>query len=347
MKQRKTILKTVLWGIVGVLAGVIVERFLLKFGTTSALSGATPSWMKVVVSLGIMAVTMLVLILFVERLRLRRRESEVKSDEPEAALERSGFDPLTMRTLLPNSLAALRRYSLAAVTTAALAIALLPQAVLFGTQPEPTPVSAARTVDGFAIKGANTVDFALVINRLGDTPVSGSERLRLMIMDGNRNGRLVFFPHDEHISCLGEQDSCGSCHHQNMPFDQNSSCCECHRDMYTPTDIFSHSSHVEKLGGNDGCAACHRDPNRVKSRDTATACAECHAKMVVKDSFIQPNESGLKGHAVGYKGAMHGLCISCHIEYNPDLAECSFCHRNMDATQLRRMGPYVARHQEK
>jgi len=168
-----------------------------------------------------------------------------------------------------------------------------------------------------------------------------------MIVDGNRDGQLALFPHDDHISSVNGQNPCGFCHHQNLPFDQNSSCFECHRDMYAVTDIFSHSSHIEKLGDNDGCALCHKDPNRTKTRNTAAPCAECHADMLVEGSFIEPDESGLKGFALGYKEAMHGLCVSCHEESDPDLAECTVCHREDDRLDLRRMGPYVSHLQER
>ena len=245
-----------------------------------------------------------------------------------------------MRLLLPNSLAAPRIYSLAALTAAATAIALLPQNILLGAQPAPTPVSASRTIEGPAFEGALAADHDPLSGR-------GSERLRLMIVDGNRHGRLALFPHDDHVSSAGGENPCGFCHHQNLPFDQNSSCCECHRDMYTVTDIFSHSSHIEKLGGNDACAACHENTGRIKTRNTAAPCAKCHADMLVEGSFVEPEQAGLKGYAVGYKEAMHGLCVTCHEESDPDLADCAVCHQDKDGLYLRRMGPYVTRYGKK
>ncbi len=323
------------------MAGVTAKRFLLGPGAAAELSEAPLAWMKAVAILGIVAGVLLVFLFFDKR-RVYRQRPDEKPEKLAPSSDKPSFDPVTMRMLLPDSLAGPRRYSLAALIAAVTVTALFPQDILFGTQHVPTPVSAIRTMDSLAIEQANTVDNDLVKNRSKKDPVPASERLLLMIVDGNRDGQLVLFPHDEHISSLGDQDACGSCHHQKMPFDQNSSCSECHRDMYASTDIFSHSSHIEKLGGNDGCAACHVNSGQVKTRDTATACTECHASMVVKGSFVEPEENGLKGNAVGYKDAMHGLCVACHEELDPDLAECATCHRDKDAKQLRRLSPYVA-----
>ena len=80
-----------------------------------------------------------------------------------------------------------------------------------------------------------------------------------------------------------------------MPFDKNSSCFECHRDMYAATDLFDHRNHVEKLKGNDGCVRCHTDPGEVKNRDTALACVECHADMLAEGSAVRAPEEASCG----------------------------------------------------
>ena len=82
---------------------------------------------------------------------------------------------------------------------------------------------------------------------------AGATRLPLLLIDGNRDGNLVLFDHDGHTAHLGEARSCVLCHHQNLPFDRNTSCFQCHRDMYETSDTFDHGSHVEQLGGNAGC----------------------------------------------------------------------------------------------
>lgn len=342
--RRRTILKTILWGIVGVLIGVGVKGLLLGLGTTPQVLEAPPLWMKVTVALGVVIGAVLVFIFFAERRGASRHASQANPEDRLPADGRQSFDPVTMKLLLPDSLAGPRRNSLAALTATAIVIALLPQHILLGAQPDPTPVSAARTMEGPAIGGAPAADHDLVSTGGRDQLLHGSEALRIMIVDGNRQGEWALFPHDDHVSSVGGQNPCGFCHHQNLPFDRNSSCCECHRDMYRMTDIFSHSSHIGKLGGNDACTACHQNPNRIKTRNTAAPCMECHSDMLVEGSFVDPEEGGLKGYAVGYKEAMHGLCATCHEESDPDLADCAVCHRDKDGFPLHRMGPYVTRY---
>ena len=119
--------------------------------------------------------------------------------------------------------------------------------------------------------------------------------------------------------------------------------------MYSKTDIFVHASHVDKLDGNDGCVRCHTDSSRIKSRETATVCLDCHRGMVTADSMIKPPEEGMTGYATGYTDAMHGLCIGCHEEkvktepatYSTYFSQCANCHRDADGSRLRQMKPYA------
>ena len=251
--------------------------------------------------------------------------------------------------LLPESLNAPRRYSLAAIIAAAVAVAFLPPAVLSGWQPERTPVFTTRTLDGWMQEqdGEPTHEFFAAC--LETSMPDDAERLALLMIDGNRDGQLVLFPHDRHIAQLGEQDSCSKCHHQNMPFAKSTSCCECHRDMYAPTDIFDHALHISKLRGNDGCTDCHQDATQIKNRKTSLACAECHEDMTVADSVVKPSTDTVKGHAAAYMDAMHGLCITCHEQtskdnpqaYGPGFAECANCHREIDGTRFQQRKPYL------
>jgi hypothetical protein len=155
---------------------------------------------------------------------------------------------------------------------------------------------------------------------------------KLMLINGNRDDRWVPFAHQRHIELLGGSQACVLCHHQNLPGDENSSCHECHRDMYSTTDTFNHALHINNLGGNKACAKCHSgDPDR-KTRQTAKHCQACHADMVQKGSRIAPLADGLRGFAPGYMDAMHGLCIGCHKEIaargeKPNLARCDACHK--------------------
>jgi len=307
-----------------------------------------PSWMEVAVSLGIVGGAMLVFIFFVEKLKIYPDEAEEPAEGTSGVSRRSDYSPVAADSLMPHSLSAPRRYSLAALVAAAITVALLPEAVLSGWQPKLTPVSAPRTLDGWMQDREEEAGHTFSVAWPRTPRPAGAQDLPLVVIDGNRDGRLVLFPHDYHVEGLGQEGSCAKCHHQNMPFDTNTSCCECHRDMYVSTDVFDHAFHADKLGGNDGCADCHQDPRDIKSRDTARACAECHEDMVVADSLVNQPAGGMSGFAVGYMDAMHGLCMGCHeqtveaspLEYGPGFAECANCHGDVDAIRLDRMRPY-------
>lgn len=136
-----------------------------------------------------------------------------------------------------------------------------------------------------------------------------------MIIDGNRVGWAILFDHEKHIRQNGGNDSCAQCHHMLKPMDEATSCAECHRDMFLKTSIFDHSLHQKRQGGNRGCEKCHKR-DEPKSPETAKACSECHTTMEVKGSRITIQTQGPERWkwAVGYKDAMHGLCVNCHKE---------------------------------
>ncbi|NQT15284.1 MAG: Ni/Fe-hydrogenase cytochrome b subunit [Planctomycetes bacterium] len=334
-----------------VVLGIIGYRFdvcIVAFARPEGMS-YFPSWMELAVSLGIVGGAVLVFIFFVENLKVYQDGHAPESDAAPRIDAGLDYGPAGMRSLLPDSLGAPRRYSLAAVIAAAATVAFLPADLLSGTQFASTPVSAARASSGWIRERADGGGYDVLLARPGDETPPGAERVALLSIDGNRDGQAVLFPHDAHIAALGEQDSCGACHHLNMPFDTNSSCFECHRDMYVATDIFDHAFHVAKLAGNDGCADCHRDTTEIKTRDEARACGECHQDMMVAGSTVTPPEGGIHGIAVGYMDAMHGLCIACHEdrvmespqEYGADFAECARCHRDVASDRLREMRPYA------
>ncbi len=291
---------------------------------------------------------MLVFIFFVERLNVYPEEHAEKLGDEARGFSKVDYSPVGVRSLLPESLRGPRRYSLGFVFAAAAAVAFLPASVWSGTQLLKTPVSATRTMEGWVRDRGGRAGREIGLLWPGGKIPDGATRLKLMLVDGNRDGRLVLFSHDEHVKDLGGEGSCGQCHHENMPFDKNSSCSACHRDMYATTDIFDHALHVGKLGGNDGCARCHQHSAEVKSRETALACAECHQHMLVANSLVAPPKHGMKGFAPGYMDAMHRLCIDCHqrkVEEDPKkyaagFAECAECHRDIDGDRLRQMPPY-------
>lgn len=314
-----------------------------------------PSWTELAVSFGIVAGAMLVFIFFVEKLKVYPQEHEGELDSSPRGLQEGDYGPTAIDSLLPDSLRGPRRYSLAAVVAAAATLALLPAELFSNAQLPKTPVFATRTVDGRMQARGDEHGHEISLTGLEEVAPDGAQRTCLLMIDGNRDGRLVMFPHDYHVEKLAEsqnlaeRETCATCHHRNMPFDKNTSCCECHRDMYTVTDIFDHALHVNKLGGNDGCAECHQNPTEAKIRNTTLGCAECHEDMMVAGSLVNPPKDGMKGLAVGYMNAMHDLCVSCHEQkvkedhqrYGPHFADCANCHQDIDGTRFHQMKPYV------
>jgi hypothetical protein len=309
-----------------------------------------PSWTELAVSVGIVAAAMLVFIFFVEHLKVcSDHGSEHAPSEP--TLEPSRFNPGALWPLTPDSLAAPRRYSLAAVVGIAGAVALLPDDVLFGARPLASPVTRPKVVEGLMIQRSDAPGHVLSLASLQAPTEGDADRTPLMLIDGNLDGRMVPFPHEAHVAELGGANACGQCHHQHRPYQLNSACHECHRDMFSPTDIFEHDVHVVKLGGNDGCTRCHRDTRQAKTRQTATPCVDCHSDMYVKSSRIRMPANGSTGIASSYVDAMHGLCVQCHQEkteaspssYPPAFAECLNCHRDVGDRPLRHRAPYVTR----
>jgi Ni/Fe-hydrogenase subunit HybB-like protein len=306
-----------------------------------------PSLVEVGVSLGIVAGAGLLFIFFVENLRVYPEEHWEETG-PKAS---DFFEPHATRVLLPDSLAAPRRYSLAFVVAAAATIVLLPETALLKPGIARTPVEGPRVIEGLMQARPDENGHQLTMIKANYAPPPDAPRVDLMVIDGNRDGRLVLFPHEHHVAKLGEKRSCEVCHHRNLPYSRNSACAQCHRDMYGKTDTFLHTFHVAELKGNESCVRCHDDPTRIKSRDTTTRCMECHTDSVPEASRIQLPEEGMTGFAVGYMDAMHGLCIKCHEEkvekepadFAPEFARCTSCHRDANGSGLRQMAPHVIR----
>lgn len=310
-----------------------------------------PSLVEIAVTIGIVAASALVFLFFVENFKVYEEE-----DAAQALRRKPSFDPATLHGLRPPSLAAPRRYSLIFVACAAATVGLLPEGASFSPPPERTPVVAPRTIEGFIQKRSDDPGHDLLLSAPTNPGELDSERTPLMILDGNRDGRFVLFTHERHIKELGDDASCAQCHHQNMPFDENTSCYECHRDMYEITDIFDHSSHIRALGDSgedDSCVQCHPATAAVKTRETSKACVECHTDMVVAESLVKPPPEGLSGFSAGYMDAMHESCIPCHEEgvaedekqqtkeFAASFARCDGCHLDLDGSHLRQRSPYI------
>ena len=321
--------------------GIVLNRIdacLVAFARPEGVS-YFPTWAEFAVSAGIVSGGVLIFIFFAEYFKV------FGDEEIGLAVAKPSYDPATLHNLLPDSLAAPRRYSLVAVSAAAIAMLFLP---VRRTEPTSTPVLASRTVRGLSTPRSDGLGRTLAIASPGTTPSVDTSSL-LVSIDGNRNGTLVLFDHARHVQRTGGQMACAVCHHLNMPLDQNSSCSECHRDMYEPTAIFDHQSHVQKLEGNAGCQQCHQDYAQVKSAETATACAECHQEPTPPARVVE-EMAPRWGKAVGYVDAMHGLCIECHQRQAEDapgifpasLGQCAGCHNTDRVKELDLMVPRLA-----
>jgi Ni/Fe-hydrogenase subunit HybB-like protein len=289
-----------------------------------------PSWMEVVISAGVVSGAILTFMFFVENFRVYEPEKH-----PEPFIPPSG-DTAGLPPAFAPAIAAPRRYSFIFVLAAALTLGALPKDAVFGPQPESTPVAPPRTVKAWEVKFTGQSNRHYVLPELTepDFPATAAVRkdVDLTLINGNNDDRWVPFDHAHHVDKLGGDTSCGQCHHQNLPLDQNTACFQCHRDMYEPTDTFDHTYHVAKVGGNDGCVKCHADNPARKTRQNAKACGQCHADMIVTEARIAPPEHGMTGFAVSYMDAMHGLCITCHKEVahaedKPHHDRCDTCHR--------------------
>lgn len=342
-----------------VVGGMVFYRLdvsILSFARPEGF-GYFPSWEEFAVSLGVVSAFALIFIFFVERLRVY---DDVGAGTPVVG-PRPSHDPATLHGLMPPTIAAPRRYSMAALVGAVVALAFLP---VMGVEAISTPTAAARGVDGLARERGLGVEreLALGVGDLlplqarvngdgGEAEVAEPQPARLLMLDGNRDGTLVLFDHDAHVTRLGADTSCATCHHLSLPLERNSGCATCHRDVYAVTDVFDHAEHEKALGGNEGCVECHADGAAAKTRATSTACVECHADDAVPSRIIDPPWDRWRP-AASYVDAMHGLCETCHqlevkdpTTVTPEgLDQCRACHdadrgRVLDGLRPKRRPP--------
>jgi len=339
----------VFWCSLSAMAGVVLYRcdvslFAIDWGGASYV----PALTELLVMFGIIAGSMLVFLFLIENLDIYGSQDElVKRRKSEGAV--ATIRPASSGWVGGPWVDAPRRYSLIAVLAASVAMGLLAGRTIWGADSRTSPVLGPRTVTGLSTErsGGSGHDYYFAV--LKESASTDAQPLELLMIDGNRDGRFVLFPHENHKRKLGDEHSCVTCHHQNMPFDTNTSCHECHRDMYEVTDIFEHAFHVDKLPGDSGCARCHADDSVVKVRQTATACADCHTDMFVAGSRIETSEEEATGFAPAYMDVLHELCIGCHQERSAQepqalgdaFARCDGCHGVMDGSNLLTFGPYT------
>jgi Ni/Fe-hydrogenase subunit HybB-like protein len=330
------------------LLGMVGYRFdicIVAFARPDGIS-YFPTWMEIAITLGIIAAAMLAFIFFAERLNVCETGEEGSLDEPKPL-----FDPLSFRIFLPESLAAARRYTLALLFGAALAAAALPVDIWRGSTLARAPVSAPMIVNGLMTSnppGPRAPAYRISLRQQKHASGNRSDAIPILLIDGDRNGKATAFPHEFHVEKVGGKESCIKCHHADLPFDQNTGCYRCHRDMYLTTDTFNHFAHISRLDGNSSCSRCHEDASKSKNRETAKACDRCHDEMSSEQSMIRTSQKKPDGYSAGYMDAMHGLCIACHkqnlkedpLHFRKGFADCANCHRGLDRSQLRRMKPY-------
>lgn len=249
-----------------------------------------PSWTEIIISAGVVSAAALVFFFVLEKFSIWER----KPSDPEDALEVVPKFNLVNASLGEPSVGNKVKFSLTYILAAAIGFALLPGRKIQSEGIEPMPTKKAR----------------------------GGE---VLFIDGNRDYYGVNFKHEMHLQSL---KNCALCHHMNIPLDENSSCYECHREMYIPSDAFRHDWHSSVKGGNISCAQCH-PLGQEKQGKSAKHCDECHQDIIPAGSSILVDSSY---QAVSYIDAMHGLCITCHrekaaeMEGKENLWLCATCH---------------------
>jgi len=310
---------------------MVVFGFILHRIDVGGVSGITvtgahyfPTWQEIVVTLGVVAGAVVVFLFFVENFRVYAPHGECE-EEPVAGIMPPRLDMIRM------PLAAVRNSSFLFVIGVSLAFAFMPGGAVFGAKPMETKVTGARRVVAVRVPAQGFFGPRLAFVPPGE--MKADDWREVLLIDGNRDERIALFDHDDHRERLGDLGSCGICHHLNRPNDRATSCFECHRDQYEPTDLFQHAGHVDALGGNSGCVRCHTDPAARRDRAHTTGCLDCHRDMVAGTELVPTPAKDSAFRAPGYMQAMHGVCRKCHDEEDvknqeprPKLGLCGTCH---------------------
>lgn len=264
-----------------------------------------PSWMEIIISLGVVSGAALVFMFAVEKFHIWDKRPVDPDADP---YSKPQFDRASGAWLGTPAVAARTKYSLAFILSIALGFALLPDAKIKS-------------------EGVDIVEVA---------PARGGDSL---YVDGNLNGYGVSFDHKKHKQVGQEKLDCATCHHMNLPADKNSGCWQCHEDMFTATDIFRHSWHNSPNGANIACVTCHPE-GQNKEASTAKKCSDCHKDMTAPGSTIKFDNQYM---APSYVDAMHTLCINCHTEKaatmagKENLAKCASCHDSEPPAEMQEL----------
>jgi Ni/Fe-hydrogenase subunit HybB-like protein len=281
-----------------------------------------PSLNEVFISLGVVSTLALIFLFFLERFPVWEERPEV-AEHFTPPLQ----DPITKTYFGRPWFGRTQAAALAWIGGLLIGLVILEIAPT-ELAPEPRPVRTARVIWVDKAIRASGPGTHYKLNNPGEHPA--------LLIDGDRAGTFVLFEHKAHQARLGERESCDKCHHANLPLERGTPCATCHQDMYRTTDTYSHARHVAVLGGNRSCVRCHEEPTDAKTREASKPCANCHkAEIVPEEQTLVRFENRLPaGIAPGYRAAMHGLCIKCHVAHEtreavetPYLGRCAACHR--------------------
>ncbi|OGL44478.1 MAG: hypothetical protein A2161_12290 [Candidatus Schekmanbacteria bacterium RBG_13_48_7] len=292
-----------------------------------------PAWSEWAVTLGILSAAGLFFLFSVEYFSIFtgiRKPLLTKEYKPGL------FDHTDWKNMIfgGNFFGEAQLYSLAFIVAVGLCMGFLSDDAVFGVTPDKTPVYDARMSEVIKVKNETDGGARFFIPESVSMPLPDHEKKNVLMIDGNRNGRYVFFDHDMHITENGgKETSCRNCHHMNNPFESASRCSSCHSDMYLAADIFNHTYHMNKMGGNKGCTKCHTDLSRPKTYSNTVTCESCHMKMRVENSLINEKITEKNTVAPSYMDAMHKLCITCHKKMQSErknlgenFSRCPTCH---------------------
>ena len=177
------------------------------------------------------------------------------------------------------------------------------------------------------------------------------------VIDADRNGKGVFFPHEDHQIefmdryDLSQDQTCIKCHHLNLPEDQNTPCRVCHLDLELPSEIFDAENHHDRFKEDGDFQAYHSGKIEGREEDFE-ACQTCHDGQEEQlfdvcwscheDNMIglaDYRDKGFDYQAPGFKYAMHGSCLTCHRREQTDPTDkmstgnCIGCHQEEDLRQ--------------
>ncbi len=252
-----------------------------------------PSWTEFAISAGVVSTAALVFLFAVEKFNIWEKRPIDPQTLPDTM---PSFDRASEVWLGVPAVAARTKYSLAFILSLSIGFAIMP---------------------GSKIQSQGVAEVTAQKARGGD----------VLFIDGNRDGYGVMFKHTDHTKRLENAQSCVKCHHMNKPLDQQSGCYECHRDMYSSSDVFNHDWHSDYSGSNIACGQCH-SAGEERRAESAKKCDACHTDLIPEGTLIEVKSN----MASSYTDAMHSMCLDCHTQKAPEVAErinltlCTTCH---------------------